>query len=131
MSTSRSIHGFTLIEVVVAVAVIAIGLAATIKTVASVTYNSAELNERILATWVAQNVLARHELAPANGDQQAMQGSETIANTDWQWEKTIHATDDENIKRIDIIVKKQTANSSHSYAQISTLSADFSGRFEQ
>ena len=130
MSTSGPMHGFTLIEVVVAVAVIAIGLAATIKTVASVTYNSAELNERVIATWVAQNVLARHELASANGDQQAMQGIETFANTDWQWEKTIHATDDENIKRVDIIVKKQIAKSSHSYAQISTFSSDFSGRFE-
>ena len=54
--------GFTLVEVVVAVAVIAIGLAATIKTVSSSIRNTALLNERIIANWVAQNAMAAHQL---------------------------------------------------------------------
>ena len=62
MNIKHSKNGFTLIEVIVAVAVIAFGLAATIKTVSTVTRNTSYLNEKIIATWVAQNAMALYEL---------------------------------------------------------------------
>ena len=121
----RHSEGFTLIEVVVAVAVIAIGLAATINTVASVSHNTAVLNERIIATWVAQNALAQHALNLDDNEDRDAQGVQTIAQIDWLWEKTLHPTDDQNIRRVDIKVTKQEARASHVLAQLSSLAVYF------
>ena len=125
------VNGFTLIEVVVAVAVIAIGLAATINTVSSVSHNTAVLNERIIATWVAQNALARHVLNLDNNEATDAQGEQRIAQIDWLWEKTLHPTEDQNIRRVDIKVTKQDVRASHIFAQISSLSVYFDAQDTQ
>ena len=121
MTKKHEVLGFTLIEVIVAVAIIAIGLAATIKTVSTVTRNTASLNERIIATWVAQNVLAQYELDLNNKANKDTHDKMLMAGLDWYWEKTLHKTDDIDIKRVEIKVRKDNAIESHVYAEITTL----------
>lgn len=123
--------GFTLIEVVVAVAVIAIGLAATINTVSSVSHNTTGLNERIIATWVAQNAMALHELNIDDNNARDTEGEQRIAQIDWLWEKTMQVTEDQNIRRVDIKVKKQDTNTSQVFAELSSLSVDFEAQDRQ
>ena len=106
MRTSNNISGFSLIEVVVAVAVIAIGLAATIKTVSSVGRNTALLNERIIATWVAQNAMARFELGYEENPEKDNSGSEEMAGIEWFWDKEVKETEDPDIMRVEISVRK-------------------------
>ena len=121
MSHRKHTMGFTLIEVVVAVAVIAIGLAATIKTVSSVGKNTALLNERIVATWVAQNVMAKFELGIEKNPEKEKKGSEKMAGIEWHWEKVVQQTEDPDILRIEINVRKEKAPSSQVYATLVTL----------
>lgn len=59
----RALRGFTLIEVLVALAVVAIGLGAVIYTVGAAARTSAGLQARTYATWVAQNRLATLRLS--------------------------------------------------------------------
>ena len=113
--------GFTLIEVVVAVAVISIGLAATIKTVSTVTKNTAHLNERIVATWVAQNAMAAYELDLEDDASKESSGSEEMAGVEWYWEKVIEDTEDPDIKRVEIEVRRDSKSSSQVYASLVTL----------
>lgn len=57
----RSIRGFTLLEVLVALTVLTISLGALIKVASEHARNTAYLQERTLAHWVAQNLMARYE----------------------------------------------------------------------
>ncbi len=121
MSIRKACNGFTLIEVVVAVAVISIGLAATIKTVSTVTKNTAHLNERIVATWVAQNAMAAYELDLEDDASKETSGSEEMAGVEWYWEKIIEDTEDPDIKRVEIEVRRDSKSSSQVYASLVTL----------
>jgi general secretion pathway protein I len=121
MRFQKDSSGFSLIEVVVAVAVIAIGLAATIKTVSSVGKNTALLNERIIATWVAQNAMAKFELGDDKNPEKENSGSEEMAGIEWFWDKEVFETEDPDILRIEINVRRENDEDSQVYASLVTL----------
>ena len=114
-------NGFTLIEVVVAVAVIGFGLAATIKTVSTVTKNTAHLNERIIATWVAQNAMALYELDIENNAAKETNGKEELAGVEWYWSKKLVDTEDPDIQRVEIEVRRDEERDSQVYATLVSL----------
>jgi len=58
MPPPRPVHGFTLIEVLVALAIFAVALAASVRAASVSTDGTFEVRERLLATWTAQNHLA-------------------------------------------------------------------------
>jgi general secretion pathway protein I len=58
-------RGFTMIEVLVALAIIAVALAASLRAVGSLASGEAELHQRLLAGWSADNTLAQLHLAHA------------------------------------------------------------------
>jgi general secretion pathway protein I len=61
----RRVRGFTMIEVLVALAIIAIALAASLRAVGSLAASEADLHDRLLAGWSADNTLAQLRLAHA------------------------------------------------------------------
>ena len=63
MTPRRSAHGFTLIEVLVALAIVAVTLGAGIKAAGSLTNNTTRLVEVTSAQWCADNQLTGLKLA--------------------------------------------------------------------
>ncbi|WP_321844279.1 type II secretion system minor pseudopilin GspI [Paraburkholderia bannensis] len=61
----RTSRGFTMIEVLVALAIVAIALAASLRAVGSLATSEAELHDRLLAGWSADNALGQLRLAHA------------------------------------------------------------------
>lgn len=59
----RPQRGFTMIEVLVALAIIAVALAASLRAVGSLASSELELHQRLLAGWSADNALAQLKLA--------------------------------------------------------------------
>lgn len=113
--------GFTLIEVVVAVFVIAIGLGAVIKTVGTVTKNTALLSERTVAMWVAQNALAEFELELEENIFEETEGTQEMAGVEWFWTKIIQDTQDPDIQRVEFQVRRDKDDSSQVFATLVTL----------
>jgi general secretion pathway protein I len=71
MKTKRGARGFTLIEVLVALAIVAIALAAGTQATSALTRNSQRQSDTLLAGLCAENELVRARLArqmPAIGD---------------------------------------------------------------
>lgn len=98
-------RGFTLLEVVVALAVIAIALAGGISAVSNSTRNAAGLEQRTYAHWVAMNKLAELQLSQQWPDPQTLAGSELLARHEWHWSMVVSQTEYAPMRRVDVRVR--------------------------
>ena len=103
--TKLSSHaGFSLIEVLIALAVVALALLALTRA-ASVQVQAFDgLRERTLAGWVAANVLTETRLASAFPPTGRSDGQMRLAGHDWRWSREVQATPNAEIRRIEIQV---------------------------
>jgi general secretion pathway protein I len=63
ISAPRAASGFTLLEVLVALAIVVTALGASLRAVGSLTHNSEGLRSTMMATWSAENRLTQIRLA--------------------------------------------------------------------
>jgi len=64
-------QGFTLIEVMIALAIVSIALAALTQTMGMTVLNQSKLESRIVATWVAEDELLKQHVLSGQKDKQA------------------------------------------------------------
>lgn len=105
MSRKASTTGFTLLEVLVALAVLSLSLMAALRASGSVARDIGELRQRQLADWVAENRLeehrARRDWLPVGGSNgEAEQGGERF-----RWEENVSGTANSRFRRIEIRVR--------------------------
>ncbi|WP_164521438.1 type II secretion system minor pseudopilin GspI [Iodobacter ciconiae] len=100
----RNATGFTLIEVLVALAVIAIAMGAAMKATLASTNNAIELKGRTAAGWVAQNRLNELAALGAWPDIGATEGNESQAGMDFTWRVEIGGSPNRSFRRIEIKV---------------------------
>jgi general secretion pathway protein I len=96
--------GFTLLEVLIALAVLALSMAAAIKSVADYTNNQSYLRDRTLAMWVARNVLIEHQVRrewPRVGE---LKGTSEMGDREWRWLAVVSQTEEQELRRMDVEV---------------------------
>jgi general secretion pathway protein I len=101
---ARPRGGFTLVEILVALAIVAVALAAGMRALAQSADGASSLKARTLALWVAQNRLANAQLAdpwPAAG---ANDGDAVEAGMRFVWHETVTATPNGAFRKIEIVV---------------------------
>ncbi len=107
MASSVRQKGFTLIEVIVALGIIATAMAAVMMTVSSNARNAAGLKERTFAHWVAMNKMA--ELHIANYKEwpsvKKTTGETLMAEHEWYWEQDVEETPVKKIRKVTIRVR--------------------------
>lgn len=101
---------FTLLEVLVALAVLAIGLTTLVKVASQNTIQTAYLKDKTLAQWVAINKVNEVKLLSNWPNTGTSKGEEIMANQEWQWTLKVSATADKKIRRLDVDVKKYNAD---------------------
>lgn len=103
-------RGFTLLEVLVALVVVAVAVAALGRAGSQVLDGQAEMEERSLALWVADNALAelRLESGVATGRRQ---GTSEMGGRTWYWEMLIQPAPGEELLRVDVAVHSDQARS--------------------
>lgn len=107
--SAKTARGFTLIEVLIALAVLAIGMIAVIGTAGTSTRLAAELKDETFAHWVAMNELTTLRLAAAWPDVGTRKGAADMAGQQWDWQVTISTTSDPDLLRADIDVSNALA----------------------
>jgi general secretion pathway protein I len=100
-------HGFTLIEVMVALAIVGLALPALLFQVMGSVDHEAYLRDQTLALWVAENKLAEHRLARSMGQRVltgTVSGVVSMAGARWQWRVQAQPTGVEGMRRLDVEV---------------------------
>jgi general secretion pathway protein I len=93
-------RGFTLIEVLVALVIVAIGLAAMMITVSSTARTSGYLRDKTLAQWIALNRISEVRLNLAKTGQNNDIGEINFANRTWHYDTRYFDTSITTMKRI-------------------------------
>lgn len=96
--------GFTLIEVMVALAVLAIGMSAALHSTSQAGYAGSFLKQKTIAHWVASNVAADLSINGEWLDPGVTTGTETMARQTWHWEAKVQATDVPELRLVTIRV---------------------------
>ncbi len=102
-------RGFSLIEVVIALAVLAIALSALIDSASNATANTVSLRDKTLAHWVAMNKMAEIRLTGKWPDTGIKKSKEKLADREWEVESTVSGTPEPSIRRIDVRVRQPGA----------------------
>ena len=97
-------RGFTLLEVMVALAIITLGLMAVFNGIIQISDQSTHLRERAFAHWVAMNEITRLRVAGALPDVSEFDGDVEFANASYRWAATVSETGVEDLRRIDLNV---------------------------
>ena len=113
-STAR---GFTLVEVLVALAVLAIALAAVMRAMAQAIDTTATLRQHEVALWVAQNRLVQHEMGQDWPSVDTTNGDADMGGRKWYWREQVSTTPEPKIRRIEITIR-ETADSKETVAKL-------------
>jgi general secretion pathway protein I len=98
------IRGFTLVEVLVALAIVAVALAAASRAAILSSASASEIKLRVLASFVAENrmgELAARRVWPAIG---SSEGQEQQAGLEFRWHAEVSSTPHPNLRRVEIRV---------------------------
>lgn len=104
MSRSRA-SGFTLVEVLVAVTVLAVAMGAVISGMARQASNAAYIREKTIALWVAHNRLTEIALEPTWPSTGSSDGDVEMAGVRWRWSAAVEETADPKVRRVDVGVR--------------------------
>jgi len=102
--------GFTLIEVMVALAVFSVVSVALLKNTSASLNQSGVIKNLTIAWWLAENRMTNLRLAPRSGENYPNEGT-SIENLEvngagWELETLVESTENDYVRRIVISVKK-------------------------
>lgn len=98
-------RGFTLVEVLVALAILAIALAAVMRTMGQSIDLTTELRQRTVALWAAEERATRLLLENAWPSIDTTEGTMEFGNREWRWRERVASTPLEELRRVDIEIR--------------------------
>ncbi|MCW8983383.1 MAG: type II secretion system minor pseudopilin GspI [Gammaproteobacteria bacterium] len=107
MMLSNAQRGFTLLEILVALAILATAMGALIKGGSESASTASYLRDKSYAHWVAQNRVVELQLTKKWLSPGTHKGISQMAGEDWFWDIKASKTFDAAVQRIDVEVRRQ------------------------
>lgn len=102
----RKAPGFTLIEVLIALAILSIALTAVIKSTAQSIKNTLYLQNKSIAIWLAEDILNQVQLGLIKPTSEKSTGQSNALSQKWRWNVELSATENNHIKKIRVTVRE-------------------------
>jgi general secretion pathway protein I len=100
----RATQGFTLVEILVALAVLAIALTATARSLGAAIDTTTALRDRTLARWVAEDRLAQLELSREWPGLDVKEGDADMGGRAFHWRQETGVTPAARMRRVEVSV---------------------------
>ncbi len=110
--------GFTLIEVLAALVIVALGMLGVIQAVAQTARNGTYLREKTLAHWIAMNVITERRLMDSPPDVAESSDEVEFAGQRWRWTMNVTQTQVDSLRRMDVSVRPANAPEGRSLATV-------------
>lgn len=101
---TKSERGFTLIEVMVSLAIVALALTAIAASMNQMIEAATTMRDRTYASWIAQNKITELRLATSVPEVSTTTGELDYGNNRWSWRAVVSETGIENFMRVDVSV---------------------------
>jgi len=95
-------RGFTLIEILIALAIIGIAITAIIKAASQHIFATSYLQKKTMALWVAENIMneSRAQLLKIGNSTGNQKLTSTLLGEDWDWKRNLEDTPNPRIKKV-------------------------------
>lgn len=110
MQSPNRYRGFLLVELLIALVILALPLAAFTRTINQSIDTTAGLRDRSIALWIAQDQLAVHEMRRDWPATKTVSGTREMAGRNWRWQEKVLATPTPQMRRIEIEVRDADRN---------------------
>ena len=115
-------RGFTLLEVVIAGAIVAIAVVSVVQAAGTYTKNIAYMRDKVLAQWVANNVMTQYLLEKTKPRKGSEEGREDMAGREWNWQRELAETPTPGMFKITVSVSR--GESEHALVSLSSFVGD-------
>jgi general secretion pathway protein I len=104
MGHSKRLEGFTLLEAMIALVIVALGMMAVSTQLNRYVVSATYIEQKTLASWIASNVLTEMSVSPQWPGIGRTEGTEDFAQRQWEWQAEVSETPVENLRRVDVTV---------------------------
>ena len=98
-------RGFTLLEVMIALLVVALGMGAVLSVTGESAWKSAHLRHSTIASWVAYNEIAMYRAKGTWNNSKQRSGETEMANQKWEWTMTFIDTPNPSVREVEVEVR--------------------------
>lgn len=117
----RRTSGFTLIEMLLALAVFAYAATSILSVLSQSAKNLSELEKMTFASWVANDRLTELQVDKAWPPKNKDKGERELAGQKWYWSQKVEKTADNNLRKVSVEVStEQNGNSVYSLSTFVT-----------
>jgi general secretion pathway protein I len=110
--------GFTLIEVLAALVIVALGMLGVIEAVSQTARNGAYLRDKTLAHWVAMNVITERRLQNSPPDVGDSSDEVEMAGYRWRYTMKVTQTQVDTMRRMDVSVRPADSSGDNSLVTV-------------
>lgn len=98
--------GFTLVEILVALVILSVALAAAVRAASVATDSSLEVRLRTLATWAAQNRIAEMTAMNAVPTVGELTGKTAMGSTEFEWKQKTSDTPNAAFRKVELRISQ-------------------------